>query len=45
MGNLILTMLPIVLTFTVAAWSSPTAEAQPRSAISNNPAETCATRC
>ena len=31
MINLVLTILPVVLTFSVAAWSSPTNEAQPRS--------------
>ncbi len=32
MINLALTLLPIALTFTVAAWHSPSSEIQPRSA-------------
>jgi hypothetical protein len=42
MINLVLTMLPIALTFTVAAWNSPTTEVQPRSAL---PGSTPDTRC
>jgi len=33
MINLALTMLPIVVTFGVAAWMSPSTEVQPRSAL------------
>ena len=33
MVNLALTMLPIVITFAVAAWNSPTDDVQPRSAL------------
>ena len=33
MVNLALTMLPIVVTFGVAAWMSPSSEVQPRSAL------------
>jgi len=33
MINLALTMLPIVVTFGVAAWMSPSSEVQPRSAL------------
>jgi len=34
MVNLALTMLPIILTFSVAAWHNPTDQVQPRSADS-----------
>jgi len=33
MINLTLTMLPIVVTFAVAAWNSPSDAVQPRSAL------------
>ena len=33
MINLALTMLPILVTFGVAAWNSPSDEVQPRSAM------------
>ena len=33
MINLALTMLPIVVTFGVAAWMSPSTDVQPRSAL------------
>ena len=37
MINLALTMLPIIVTFGVAAWKSPTDQIQPRSALSGSP--------
>ena len=41
MVNLALTMLPVVITFAVAAWNSPTDDVQPRSALrGNNPTST-----
>jgi hypothetical protein len=36
MVNLALTMLPVIVTFAVAAWNSPDDEVQPRSALSGN---------
>jgi hypothetical protein len=36
MVNLALTMLPVIVTFAVAAWNSPSDEVQPRSALSGN---------
>ena len=36
MVNLALTMLPIIVTFGVAAWNSPSHEVQPRSALPGN---------
>jgi len=36
MINLTLTMLPIVVTFAVAAWNSPSDAVQPRSALRGN---------
>ncbi|HSY36059.1 MAG TPA: hypothetical protein VK814_09945 [Acidobacteriaceae bacterium] len=39
MLSLALTMLPIVVTFTVAAWNSPSHEIQPRSALPGNPVD------
>jgi hypothetical protein len=42
MINLALTMLPIIVTFSVAAWNSPTDDIQPRSALSGSPIDaTC----
>jgi hypothetical protein len=37
MLNAAITILPVVLTFAVAAWHKPTDEVQPRSALSNDP--------
>ena len=36
MASLILTALPFVLTFSVAAWHSPSREVQPRSGEAGN---------
>jgi hypothetical protein len=36
MVNLALTMLPVIVTFAVAAWNSPSDEVQPRSALSRD---------
>jgi hypothetical protein len=36
MVNLALTMLPIIITFSVAAFHSPSEEVQPRSALSSD---------
>ncbi|MGD0648886.1 MAG: hypothetical protein ABR971_12935 [Acidobacteriaceae bacterium] len=39
MINLALTMLPLIVTFGVAAWHSPANEIQPRSALPGNPVD------
>jgi hypothetical protein len=36
MVNLALTMLPVIVTFAVAAWNSPSDEVQPRPALSRD---------
>ena len=41
MINLALTMLPILVTFAVAAWNSPTDQIQPRSALSTGQPHPC----
>jgi len=45
MVNLALTMLPIIVTFAVAAWHSPADEVQPRSALSSNPIDAACRNC
>jgi len=45
MINLALTMLPIVVTFGVAAWNSPTNDVQPRSALRGGNAASRPTPC
>jgi hypothetical protein len=45
METLILTMLPFVLTFTVAAWHSPSEEVQPRSALPGSTSDPCCRDC
>jgi hypothetical protein len=43
--NLALTMLPIIVTFGVAAWNSPTDEVQPRSALPVFPVDAACCNC
>ena len=45
MVNLALTMLPIIVTFGVAAWHSPSEEVQPRSALRGGDATSRPTPC
>ncbi len=45
MINLALTMLPVVVTFAVAAWNSPSEEVQPRSALRGGNATSRPTPC
>jgi hypothetical protein len=45
MINLALTMLPILVTFGVAAWNSPSDEVQPRSAMPGFPVEAACHNC
>ena len=45
MSNLALTMLPIVVTFGVAAWYSPSDAVQPRSALRGGKATSRPTPC
>ncbi len=45
MLNLVLTMLPIAVTFTVAAWHKPSDDVQPRSALRGDNATSRPTPC